>query len=321
MKFFLLLFAGVIISCKNEMISVDRLEKETSGPVSLLKDIDFETGISLKGNTSGSPIVGESLYPFGKKGEVPAWELAEWGSKYVLHQNEMIEEDGEVKYENPGKFLSFTREGTTTKIHMDVKASAEYDHARKDGEYWPHLLLAQTFSVKPILTSIDKLILNFEGRFVSCVSHMSPDSFNSGLHSAQIQLYLTLQNLNPQSASYGELVWFGIPFYDFRYRQLEVYAAKDIGKDDASGIFIYSIATTDYMQGSFHDGNWVKIEKDLKPFMIKAVNLAMEKGYLKGASLNDIRISALNIGWEVPGTFDAAFEFRGLGLKYQSVKK
>ncbi|MCF3111309.1 hypothetical protein LL912_21155 [Niabella sp. CC-SYL272] len=293
----------------------------TGVPVSLFTDANFETGLYLKGDVSGAPSAGMSLYPFGQKGNKPAWELAEWASKYLLQQNGMVEKNGEKLYENNGKLLSFMREGNTTKIRMDVKASAEYEHPRKSGEAWPHLLLEQAFSVKPYLKHVDKLILNFEGRLVNCRLAMPQGSFDAGLHTAQFQLFITLQNLNPQSSSYGELVWFGVPFYDYRHRQLQVYAAQDIGKGDATGMFIYSLGTTDYMQGSFHDANWVKVEKDLKPLMVKAVNLAKERGYLKGATLDDIRIGGMNIGWEVPGTFDAGFEFRGFDLKYLPLKE
>lgn len=290
-------------------------------PVSLLGDHNFEAGLYLKGDVSGAPSAGAVLYPFGKKSDKPIWQLAEWASKYLLHQSDMVEKDGAKWYENKGKLISFVHEGNTTKVRMDVKASAEYDHPRKSGEDWPHLLIEQEFITKPFLKYIDQLVLNFEGRLVDCVSQMPPGSFDAGLHTAQFQLFITLQNLNPQSPSYGELVWFGVPFYDYRNYQQEVYAAKDIGKGDATGMFIYSLGTTDYMQGSFHDGNWIKIEKNLKPLMVRAFDIAKERGYLKGAYIDDIRVSGMNLGWEVPGTFDAGFEFRGFDLNYLPVKK
>ncbi|MBX2923255.1 MAG: hypothetical protein KF746_13730 [Chitinophagaceae bacterium] len=290
-------------------------------PVSLLGDHSFEAGLYLRGNVSGAPSAGEVLYPFGKKGGKPTWQLAEWASKYLLHQSDRVEKDGTKWYENKGKLVSFVREGNTTKIRMDVKASAEYDRPRKRGEAWPHLLIEQEFVTKPFLKYTDELILNFEGRLVNCISQMPPGSFEAGLHTAQFQLFITLQNLNPQSPSYGELVWFGVPFYDYRKRQQKVYAAKDVGKDDATGLFIYSVGTTDYMQGSFHDGNWIKIEKNLKPLMVKAFDVAKERGYVKGAYIDDIRVSGMYLGWEVPGTFDAGFEFKGFDLKYVPVKR
>lgn len=322
-SFVSILFGCIMIAscCKKINSTASGTGDPAATPVSLLGDHSFEAGLYLKGDVSGAPSAGEVLYPFGKKSDKPTWQLAEWASKYLLHQSDLAEKDGIKLYENAGKLVSFKREDNTTRIRMDVKASAEYDHPRKSGEGWPHLLIEQEFATKPFLKYTDELTLNFEGRLVDCVSRMPSGSFDPGLHTAQFQLFITLQNLNPQSPSYGELVWFGVPFYDYRSRQQEVYAAKDIGKDDATGMFIYSIGTTDYMQGSFHDGNWIKIEKDLKPLMVKAFDIAKERGYLKGAYLDDMRVSGMNLGWEVPGTFDAGFEFKGFDLKYMPVKK
>ncbi len=328
MKSFASILASCIMlaaCCKKINSTTQPIDPDTEDPVvtlvSLLGDNNFEAGLYLKGGVSGMPSAGEVLYPFGKKKDKPTWHLAEWASKYLLHQSDMVEKDGAKLYENRGKLVSFVHEDNTTKVRMEVKASAEYDHPRKSGEDWPHLLIEQEFVTKPFLKYIDELILNFEGRLVDCVSKMPDGSFDEGLHTAQFQLFITLQNLNPQSPSYGELVWFGVPFYDYRRRQQEVYAAKDIGKDDATGMFIYSIGTTDYMQGSFHDGNWIKIEKNLKPLMVQAFDIAKERGYLKGAYIDDIRVSGMNLGWEVPGTFDAGFEFKGFDLRYLPVKK
>lgn len=46
---------------------------------------------------------------------------------------------------------------------------------------------------------------------------------------------------------------------------------------------------------------------------------AKERLYLTGSSIEDPGISGMNPGWEVPGTFDAGFEFKGFDLKYSAV--
>ncbi len=322
MKFFLLISGCIMLAaCGSKLNTATVHEPEAPTPVSLFIDNNFETGFYLKGDVSGTPSAGESLYPFGKKGDKPAWELAEWASKYLLHQSDMIEKDGVKLYENEGKLLSFAREGNTTKIRMDVKASAEYDHPRKSGEAWPHLLIEQEFVEKPFLKDMEKLFLHFEGRLVECISRIPEGSFDPGLHSAQFQVFMVVQNGNTSSPAYGDYLWFGVPFYDYRYKKQSVYAARDVGKGDATGKFIYSLGTEDYTDGSFHDGEWIKVEKDLKPFMIKAVSIAQERGYLTGTTLDELRVVGMNLGWEVPGTFDAGFEFKGFDLKYIPVKK
>lgn len=308
-------------STKLNTTAVDETTPEKREAKSLFIDNAFEKGFYLKGDVSGVPSAGESLYPFGGGGQKPVWELAEWASKYLLHQSDMVEKDGAKVYENKGKLVSFKREGNTTLIRLDVKASAEYEHPRKNGEPWPHLLIEQEFATKPLLKDMDDLFLHLEARLVDCISKMPDNTFDPGLHTAQSQVYLIIQNRNQQSPKYGDYLWFGVPFYDYRHQKIAVYAAKDVGKDDATGKFIYCVGTDDYMQGSFHDKNWVKIEKDLKPYIMQAIATAKERGYLVGSSVEELGVTGMNIGWEVPGTFDAGFEFKGFDFTYTPAKK
>lgn len=320
---FAILGCTFLAACSNKLntTTINEAEPEAPVPVSLFADNNFEKGLYLKGDISGTPSAGESLYPFGGAGQKPVWELAEWASKYLLHQSEMVDNNGTKTYENKGKLVTFKREGNTTHIRMDVKASAEYDHPRKSGEGWPHLLLEQQFAKMPFIKDVDQLLLNFEGRLVQCISKMPEGSFDPGLHSAQFQVFIVVQNGNTNSPKYGDYLWFGVPFYDYRHRVQSLYAAQDVGKGDATGKFIYSLGNADYMQGSFHDGKWIKIDKDLKPFILNAVNTAKERGYLVGTALDEVRVVGMNLGWEVPGIFDAGFEFKGFDLKYIPAKK
>lgn len=320
---FSILGCTILATCSNKFNNSTASEPapETTAAVSLFEDSNFEKGLYLKGDVSGSPSAGESIYPFGGQGQKPSWELAEWASRHLLHESDMVDKNGTKTYENKGKLISFKREGNTTLVRMDVKASAEYDHPRKSGEAWPHLLIEQQFTQMPFLKDMEKMFLNFEGRLVQCISQMPEGSFDAGLHSAQFQVFVVVQNGNTNSPKYGDYLWFGVPFYDYRYRKQEVYAAQDIGKGDATGKFIYSLGTADYTDGSFHDGNWIKVETDLKPFMIKAINIAKERGYLVGSSLEEFRVVGMNLGWEVPGIFDAGFEFKGFDLNFIPAKK
>ena len=312
----------LLAACGNKMSKSIENEPRGGKPtaVSLLSDYGFERGLFLKGAASGVPSAGESIYPFGGQGQKPVWELAEWASKYLLHQSDMVEKEGTKVYQNKGKLVSFRREGKSTHVRMDVTASAEYNHPRKQNEAWPHLLIEQAFPSKPLLKDMEDLTLFFEGRLVDCISKMPENTFDPGLHAAQFQIFITVQDLNPQSPKYGDYLWFGVPFYDYRHKKNSVYAAQDVGKGDATGKFIYSLGTDDYMEGSFHDKQWIKIEKDIKPFIIKALGIAKERGYLTGSALDDFGLTSMNLGWEVPGTFDAGFEFSGFDLMYTPVQ-
>ncbi len=287
-----------------------------SGAISLPGDRFFDNGLSLRGNDSADPFTGKMLYPFGKKNREPVWLLAEWGSKHLLNQSDFAEENGTKIFENEGKLIAFKRTENDMNIRMEVRASAEYQRPRAFNEFWSHLLIEQEFIEKPLVDSIGKLLLHFEGKLLYCQSFMDDETFNPGLHTAQFQLFLTIQDRNPSSPKYGDYLWFGVPFYDFRYPEISRYAAQDIAKDDATGKFIYSLGTNDYTEKSFHGGEWIAVEMDLKPHILEALATAKERGYLTESKAEDFRITGMNLGWEVPGTFDAAFEFRSFNLSW-----
>lgn len=318
MKNLFLISLGIVFSlfvtqCKSGQTGT--IEEAGKDTVSVMGDPGFSNGLSLKGTNSAESPTGKYIYPFGKAQVNTVWELAEWGSRYLLSQDAMTTE-GEVKvYRDPGKKISFEKIPGGHHIVMEVTASQEYSAPRKANEAWPHLLLEQAFPDKVLLNDLQGLVLNFEGRLIRNEMKMPEGQFDPGLHTAQFQLFITCQDLNPQSPGYGDYLWFGIPFYDYRYREAELYAAKDIGKGDATGKFIYSLANRDFMTGSFHDGQWIKIEKDLYPHLKKALATARERGYLAKSADEDLRISGMNIGWEVPGTFDVGFEFRQFDIR------
>lgn len=294
----------------NDGPSVPAIQYDT---VSVLSDRGFERGLIRKRAAEPSP---GNLYPFGQAATAPIWEIAEWGTKFDLTEaDRQAESNGAIRYANQGKSIAFSKEGDEMKVTMDIFTSAEYDAPRQQNQAWPHLLIEQEFSEKPLLKDLEGLVLKFEGRLTGAEMKMDERDFDAGLHTAQFQLFITVQDQNPNSAYYGDYLWFGIPFYDYRYREIPLYAAQDLGKGDATGKFIYSIATADYMKGSFHDGEWVTVEKDIYPFITAALKLARERGYLTGSFDEDFRLSGMNLGWEVPGTFDAGFEFRGFDLR------
>ncbi len=279
--------------------------------VSILGDPAFAGGLALK--RAGGPPAGV-LRPFGPGATTAIWELAEWGSGHMLSEADRTEQGDWRRYANAGKKIEFMAVDGGVSTVMDVYASAEYDHPRKPGQPWPHLLVEQSFPDKPLLSAIDGVMLSFEGKLGFARSRMAQGEYDAGLHAAQFQLFITVQDLDTASARHGDYLWFGIPFYDSRYEQSEVYAAQDVGKDDATGKFIYSMASADFMSGTFHSGDWIRIEKDILPNILNAFALAQDRGYLTGTTIDGFGLTGMNLGWEVPGTFDVRFEIKEFDL-------
>lgn len=283
---------------------------------SIISDPEFNKGIAMLGDDPGNQINGKYIYPFGLNG-TPVWELGEWASKYLIGQSDKTSEpDGTIVYQDTAKIISFKKEGTKLDIHFGLNGSAEYARPRKEGEPWPAFLLQQEFVDKPLIRSIDSLILFLEGRLVREELKMAPGDYNPDIHTSQFQLFLIVQDRNTLSPGYGDFLWFGIPFYDYRYRIIAPHYQQDFAVTDGTGKFIYSIGTTNLTDKSFQDGQWISVRLDLKPFIVEAIQKAKEHNFLPNSSQENMRISGMNIGWETPGTIDAEFEYKNFDLKY-----
>ena len=124
------------------------------------------------------------------------------------------------------------------------------------------------------------------------------------------------QNLNRQSPGYGRYLWFGIPIYDDRSRVPAAFKAQDFG---GTSMFIFTPAGDVYTSQSAHDREWVTIDKDLLPLIREGLETAWKRGFLKESqSWADYRIAGMNLGWELPGTFDVELQIRNLSLKVKS---
>lgn len=297
-------------------------EKSTSTEetLSILRDPMFQAGIVTYGDTGRGKFKGETLFPFGKEEENPSWNAAEWFSKYKLTDQD-FRTDGSIKiYQNQGKFLSFDKRDEEVTVKMEVYGSEEFEHPRKPGEAWPHLLLEQDFEQKPALADESPFVFTFEGRSLFTDLRMPDADLDEALHTAHFQLFFSISNQNESSAGYRDYLWFGLSFYDYRYEEIPLYAAQDLGKEDATQKFIYELGTREYQDYSNLKEDWLELKMNLKPHMLKAFQEAKKNGFLKESELEDMRIVNFNIGWEVTGTFDAGYEFKNLDFRIVNKK-
>ncbi len=281
----------------------------------IIQDRNFQNGVRIQGHTTSYPSPIDTLYPFSHSTDTVYWLLPQWGSKHVMqHIMPIISNDTVIYHNNAKKVSFFKNKNQTVEITLAVIASEEYDHPRQMNEDWPHLLLEQYFYNPVKLNEAEKLIYKTRCKLLYSTNKMG-DQFNPDLHTTQISQYFTIQDSNKNSDSYGDFLWFGIPFYDYRYEYTELYAAQDLGKDDASQKFIFSVASRNIFDGTVHDQQWITIDKDILPFIKEAFQTAQQRGYLTGSKFEDLVITTMNVGWEVPGIFDCAIVFDTPSLK------
>ena len=300
------------------------------GIYELFADTKFENGFVVRnmgGAEKNDPTVGYLNY--GNGSLIPAWSLAQWETKYdfrdMVNDTFFMElDDGVYQYDSTDKV--FTIDTNTGTLGMELNASEVYDDPRQAGEGWPHLLIeGNTKNAEAPFASqlknVNHLRLNLSARLTKFVDAMNGQADN-GLHAGAFYIYLYIKGVN--EAGQSEMTWFGLTIFDNRVAFTSESGMQDGGKDDASGLFIYQVPSRAFTAQNFlkdgqiyaaEDAEWMNIDIDLLPYVQRALVLAQENGFMKGVTMDTVYIDGMNMGWEMPGTFDGKMEVTGLSLR------
>ena len=298
------------------------------GIYQLFNDTKFENGFKVNnmgGSEKNDPTVG--YFNYGNPSLTPKWTLAQWETKYDFRDLEndtmfMETDDGVYKYDSLDKIL--TVDTNTGELGLQLNASKVYDAPRKEGEGWPHLLIEQgtknaqaPFASQ--LKNANHLRLQFSQKLTKFEDHMGDAA--TGLHAGSFYIYLYVKGINEKGMM--EMTWFGLPLFDNRYAFLSESGMVDGGKADASGLFIYLIPSrgftdTDFVENgkivASEEGAWMNIDIDVLPYIKRALTLAQEKGFMKGVTMDTVVVDGMNMGWEMPGTYDGEMKIKNLSL-------
>jgi len=279
----------------------------------LIRDPHFRSGFELMEPRPGRRVVYGELAGM-EQGVEPVWDLDQWSSRFpLIAEAPTHPKPGVRRWANPGKTVVCGSAGTPdADLALGVNARVEYDgRARKSGDPWVHLLVEQGFAEPPSLVELASARLRLAAKLNRSDVHRT-DDYSPGLHAAQFQMFLMVQNRNRKSRGFGNLVWFGIPLYDDRSRVPKEHKAQDTG---GTKMFIFTPAGSVYTDRSAHDREWIDIDKELMPLFREALETAWQRGFLNEShDLADYRITGMNLGWEVPGLFDVEMQIRDLGL-------
>lgn len=303
-----------IVSCKETEIIVVETEVE------LISDNHFRNGFIISPAdrepqpsnrypldfelTYGNP-TGEVSWLLGQSGNI--YGLAD---EYALEGKEIEYTDSSYIIEDQSKRLSINPE--TGEITFELNASEEYDGARASKEAWPHLLIMQGLSRQITLNEVDQIILNVDITLDKMINQMTQEEYNPSLHAAQFLMYIVVRSDSAQDA--GEYMWFGIPFYDSRYTVIAESGMIDAGTAGNTGKFIYQMPQDDFMPNGLPLNQEVNISIDLVPYFQRALNIAHQQNVLLGTTIEDLYLTNMNIGFEIPGTFDIAVTIRNFSL-------
>lgn len=283
----------------------------------LIADPDFQQGLTVLA-PSGGAVQGEVRWT--PDSNPPAWECAQWSSRSSLIDISPDSlPDGWRQWSNSEKTIQMGPPDVRDySLLLGIDSNSEYGGIyRTSTQPWPHLLVQQRLNPPgslgpgcPSLAELAGLHFSLEAQLREA-QIIKKSGYDPNLHAAQFLVYFTIQNLNPQSAGYGNLIWLGVPVYDDR----ESLPAKYVAHDRGTNTLIYTIDYRSAADSSVHAGHWVAFEVDLLPHAIAALNEAWRLGYLPDShDLADYKPGGMNLGWEAPGLNIVSIAIRNLRL-------
>jgi len=255
----------------------------------------------------------EAILNLGNAQNKPKWRLCQWATKYSLADARPIRNQyADVTYENEGKRVVLAGPDSPNRdLILEVRGKTEYGQSpRTFGQSWPHLLIEQDTPQIHTLDTLDQVRLTIAFRLLACKSNMMQDQYDPSLHAAQFQLFLIVRNVKKA----GDYFWFGVPFFDNRHEIPPSYMAKDVGKKDATGKFIYTIDGRKINTTPPIRGDWINVQKDLLPHIKAGLKEAVKRGYFSDSAIEHYAIVNMNLGWEIPGNFNASVQIKNFSV-------
>lgn len=239
------------------------------------------------------------------------WKLAQWNSQSSLAgSTRTVDANGFYAWEDQFKSLKISPWGT---LELTVNGFNEYDGILKTvADPWPHMLIKQRIHDPNTSLSIaeaNKIKLSFSSKLIS--RDLNGPNLNTS--TSQYTMYLTIQNLNLNSAGYGDYLWFGIPIYDRRYE----FIAHAVAGDPGTSKMIYGNATEDFTNISMHSQTWVDYDADILPLIQSALIEAWKRGYLPDSKcFTDYYIGGFNVGYEVSNLDIHTIRLKNLSMEF-----
>lgn len=330
---FISLFGLVCSSCFSTSITTTNPSSSPAiddSKYQMIIDNRFEHGFDVSPGSGSNPDTGwfpeerwtKNVDICPTQGDTPIWMLSQHGDIYSLndHYNKyggdrynttVPDEDGYYTFYDESKKVSVNP--SKGACYLELNTSQEYERPRKSGEQWCHILLNEGFQKAVQVKEIDECILTIDLTMKKFEDHMNGLA-DSSLHATQFLMYLVMKSNNPAEDS--GFFWFGIPFFDNRYPNgLPESGMIDAGGAGATSKFIYSMPSADYMEDKTLILNKTcSIEVDIKPYILNGLILAQEKGFFLNSTFEDLCFQSMNIGFEIPGTYDCGIEMSNFSL-------
>ncbi len=291
------------------------------GEYELLQDRNFHRGftvLNMGGAEKESTKTG--IFSCICPQDEPVWSVAQWETRYDFRDSAQTcrscPKAGVFCFDSRDKI--FTVDTNTATLSMELNAARVFETPRREGQGWPHLLIEGPTVCPQVpfanqLGAADALRLSFSQRLTMFTDHMGATA-DPTLHAGSFYIYLYIKGQNKNGEV--EMTWFGLTLFDNRFHFDVERGSRDTGKADASGLFIYQVPIRAFRQVPVEVGEtWLEVDIDVLPYVRRALELAQQRGYMQGVRMEEVFIDGMNMGWEMPGTYDGCMQIRDLSLK------
>ncbi|MDD5065181.1 MAG: hypothetical protein PHQ35_10555 [Phycisphaerae bacterium] len=252
----------------------------------------------------------------GISNSTPIWGLSQWNTKSPFEGNiESNSSDPRYKvYTEGSKSILFGREKTMySDLTLHLNTNLEYTNGVRDQlERWPALYAWQKFDANVSIDSLENVNFNLDARLNTIKNLHQIGTYDPKKDAAQYTVFLTIQNLNKKSLDYGKYVWFGLQIYDNR----QDIPQKHEQGDKFTKKFIYLVDSHLLTKGTLNDLHWVHFQGNILDEIKTALQHAQANGFFNEIHYSDFFIKSINVGWEIPGTFDAEIQIKDLNICY-----
>lgn len=300
------------------LLATNIYAKETDSMMNLVLDPSFEMGATIFGPAKPKTFMGY-LRLSNTETIQPRWELTQWNSRFNIRRIKAEIINGEYIYQNEYKTVARTQDGTLT---LRVNASEEYERVRKSKlDSWVHLYFEQHYMQPYSLKDAAKATLKLSFTIPEFLDKTPEGELDNTQHAVISVFYIILQDTNPASPSHGQYINFCVMLYDNRTGVTDESLFVDSGQNpiDATNMMIYTMDSRVYAKPVYADSEWHDIDVDLMPYFSRALEETQKRGLMQGSSIEDISISKIFFGFEVPGMMDCEMKIRDLfmGLQYR----
>lgn len=299
---------------------------------SVLSDANFVNGFGLKTPHQSPASVEKHLNYENENAGDYAWTIAQWWSPYDFANATLTKNDSVMNYKNTNRELEV--DTSNGKITMALNGAAEYQYyedtpedeidERLKNRAWPHFLLEQNFNSDLFLSPSE---VYSEGGSIKVhfdVTINKVDQIKTGVASdcAQLLFYVSVYNRLQEGQTadeYGKngarVAWVGVPILDTRYEYVDLYHALDTGMAGATGHLIYSCSSKSYMGETKPTiGKKYSVTVDLLEVIHDAFIYGQSSGLNSLYHWENLSIEYMNLGWEIPGSFDVSATFENLDI-------